>query len=153
MLAQRTKAEFPVWENVFGNLWYNDPESTYGCVTASDKKAIKHSFRSAPAVNIKEDDASFTIEMAAPGKKKEDFSVSLDKSILTISSEKKEEKEEKQEKYTRREYSYTAFKRSFTLPETVSQDEISASYVDGILNVVIPKKEPKKPEVKTIMVS
>jgi HSP20 family protein len=145
MLVQKAKSEFPVWENVFGNLWYNDPESR--------SQSVKHAFRSAPAVNIKEDHKSFTIQMAAPGKKKEDFLVDLDKKTLTISSEEKQEKEEKNEKYTRKEYSYSAFKRSFTLPENVSTEAISATYVDGILNVVIPKNEPKKPEIKTILVS
>jgi len=102
-----------------------------------------------PAVNTKETDDSFQVEVAVPGMKKEDFKIDLDNNILTISSEKKEEKEEKDgEKVTRREFSYSSFQRSFQLPDNVKEDEISAEYTDGLLKLSIPKTEPKKVENK-----
>jgi len=98
-----------------------------------------------PAVNTKETDNAFQIEVAAPGMKREDFKIDLDNNILTISSEKKEEKEEKDgERVTRREFSYSSFQRSFQLPDNVKEDEISAEYKDGLLKLVLPKYEIKK---------
>ncbi len=96
-----------------------------------------------PAVNIKENETSFEITLAAPGKKKEDFNIELEENILTISSEKTEKKSEenKDEKYTRKEFSYASFKRSFTLPETIDEENIAASYDHGVLAIRIPKKE------------
>lgn len=100
---------------------------------------------SMPAVNISEGDAYFEIEVAAPGLKKEDFKVSLDFNILTISAEQKEEKEEKEGKTVkRREFSFTSFTRSFTLPDSVKAENIEAAYEDGVLKLVLPKKEKSK---------
>ncbi|MCS6904805.1 MAG: Hsp20/alpha crystallin family protein [Bacteroidia bacterium] len=102
-----------------------------------------------PAVNVKETDDAFHLEVAAPGMAKEDFKIEVDNNILTISSEKESQKEEKDEKgnYTRREFSYQSFRRSFTLPERiVDVDKIGAKYVDGILHISIPKKEEAKPK-------
>lgn len=100
-----------------------------------------------PAVNIRETDESFMIEVAAPGLSKENFKVNLDRDRLEISSEMKEEKNESDQKYSRREFSYQSFQRSFTLPEgTVDGDKISARYTDGILFVTIPKREEVKPK-------
>jgi HSP20 family protein len=98
-----------------------------------------------PAVNISEDDDNFEVEVAAPGLKKEDFTVDLDHNLITISAEKKEEKEETDDKkVTRREFSYSSFKRSFNLPETVEANDIKASYSDGVLKLNLPKKEESK---------
>ncbi len=94
-----------------------------------------------PAVNIKEDDASFSLELAAPGISKEDFKIDLDNDVLTISSEKKSENEEANKGYTRKEFSYHSFKRSFTIPESVDPNAIGASYENGVLTVALPKKE------------
>ncbi|MFN4233302.1 MAG: Hsp20/alpha crystallin family protein [Bacteroidia bacterium] len=109
-----------------------------------------------PSVNVKESDADYKLELAAPGLKKEDFKINLDGNLLTISSEKKEEKEDKDKegRYTRREYNYQSFSRSFTLPENSKADDIKAEYKDGVLNVVIPKKEvkPIEPKAKLIEV-
>ena len=100
-----------------------------------------------PAVNIRETDESFMIEVAAPGLSKGNFKVNLDRDRLEISSELKEEKNESDQKYSRREFSYQSFQRSFTLPEgTVDGDKISAKYTDGILFVTIPKREEVKPK-------
>jgi HSP20 family protein len=100
-----------------------------------------------PAVNIRETKDSYEVEMAAPGMKKEDFKVELDRNILTISSEKSEEHEEQgeEEKYSRKEFSYQSFQRSFNLPkEVVDEDKIEARYREGVLHLTIPKREEAK---------
>lgn len=100
-----------------------------------------------PAVNIKEDEDGFEVEMSAPGLDKKDFKVELNNNVLTISSEKKTENETKEgEQFTRREFSYQSFSRSFTLPETVESEKIKAKYENGILKLNIPKKEEAKPK-------
>jgi HSP20 family protein len=101
-------------------------------------------FKSLPAVNIVEGDDSFTIEVAAPGLDKKDFQVDLENNFLTISSEKEQKSEETNEKYARKEFNYSTFRRSFTLPETVNSEKIQASHKDGILYVKIPKKDEAK---------
>jgi HSP20 family protein len=97
-----------------------------------------------PAVNIVEGKDDFRIEVAAPGLEKKDFNIDLDHNVLTISSEKKEERKEEDKKFMRREFSYTSFKRSFTLPNTVDANKIEANHKDGILNITIPKREEAK---------
>lgn len=102
-----------------------------------------------PALNVKETDDAFEIEVAAPGMNKNDFKVNLENNLLTITSEKKEEKEEEEEKgrFPRREFSYQSFQRSFTVPETVVEgDKITAKYCEGILCITLPKKEEVKPK-------
>ena len=102
---------------------------------------------SLPAVNIKETDDAFEIEMAAPGMKRDDFHIELDNQVLTISSERQSNDEEKDKKgnFTRREFSYQSFQRSFTLPEYRIQGEgIQAKYNDGILMITVPKAEEAK---------
>lgn len=101
-----------------------------------------------PAVNIKENDDEYQIEVAAPGLKKDDFKLNYDNGMLTISSEKKNEKEEKdQDRVTRREFSYQSFQRSFSISENVvNADKIAAKYKDGILHVTLPKREEVKPK-------
>lgn len=107
---------------------------------------------SIPAVNVTETDDSFGLEVAAHGKSKKDFKVEVDNGVLSISSENEETKETEEKNYTRKEYSFNSFCRSFTLPENVDPEGIKAKYVDGVLNVTVPKKEPSKPEVKSIKV-
>jgi len=97
-----------------------------------------------PAVNIKETDNSFLLELAAPGFKKSDFNVNVENEVLTISAEHNTENESKEENYTRREFGYSSFKRSFTLPESVNSDKIDGKYDNGVLNITIPKKEEAK---------
>ncbi|MGQ7869100.1 Hsp20/alpha crystallin family protein [Sunxiuqinia sp. sy24] len=100
-----------------------------------------------PAVNIKEDNDGFEVEVAVPGFDKKDFKVDLNNNLLTISSEKKVEDETKEgQQFTRREFSYQSFCRTFTLPDTVKTDSIVAKYENGILRVEIPKKEEVKPK-------
>lgn len=99
-----------------------------------------------PSVNIKETENGFDVEVAAPGFEKEDFNIEVNKDILTISSEKKVESETtEKDNYTRREYNYQSFKRSFTLPESADTEKIAANYKNGILAISIPKKEEEKP--------
>jgi HSP20 family protein len=104
-----------------------------------------------PAVNIKETDTSFGIELAAPGKKKEDFNIEIDHNVLTISSEEKTEKEKTEGKYTRKEFSYSSFRRAFTLPETVNTESINATYENGVLYVALPKREEALPKPKRLI--
>ncbi len=106
-----------------------------------------------PAVNIKETETDFLIEFAAPGKKKEDFNIEVENDVLTISSENKTNHEEKDKegRYTRREFSYSSFKRSFTLPETVNEAKIKASYQDGVLKLELPKHEEALPKPKKLI--
>jgi len=99
-----------------------------------------------PAVNIKENDDEFTVEVAIPGMDKKDFKINLENNILTISSEKTSENEEKDDKYTRKEYSYQSFERSFNPPKNVvNSEKIIASYKNGELIITIPKREEAKP--------
>lgn len=107
-----------------------------------------------PTVNVIENTKDFKLEMAAPGKEKKDFKISLDNHDLTISSEKKEETKEKKENYMRREFSYNSFSRTFRLPENCLPEKIEAKYENGILTLTLPKKEVtvSKP-VKEIKIS
>ncbi|HYF30711.1 MAG TPA: Hsp20/alpha crystallin family protein [Chitinophagaceae bacterium] len=99
-----------------------------------------------PAVNIKETKDSFVVEMAAPGMTKKDFKVELDGNLLTISSERTmEQQDNENEKYSRREFSYQSFQRTFNLPkDVVDAENIQAKYTDGVLQLVIPKREEAK---------
>ena len=106
-----------------------------------------------PAVNITEQKNEYLVSLAAPGLKKEDFKIDVDGNMLTISSEKEESKEEKDKKFNRKEYSYSSFSRSFTLPEEINKEKIEAKYEDGVLKISLPRKEEaKKPTAKTIAV-
>ena len=97
-----------------------------------------------PAVNVQEDEKQFTLEMAVPGLKKDDFKINLDNQVLTISKEQKEEKEEINDNYTRREFVFNSFSRSFRLPKTILAEKIKADYKDGILMITLPKDEKAK---------
>lgn len=106
-----------------------------------------------PSVNITETTNDFEVSLAAPGLKKEDFKIDVDGNLLTISSHKEESKEQKESKFTRNEYNYSSFSRTFTLPEGVKRDKIEATYEHGVLKLVMPKKEEaKKPEARHIAV-
>lgn len=106
-----------------------------------------------PAVNITEQKDEYQVSLAAPGMKKSDFRIDVDGNMLTISSEKEETKEEKEKKFTRKEYSYTSFSRSFTLPDEVNKEKIDARYEDGVLKISLPRNEnAKKSSAKHIAV-
>ncbi len=104
--------------------------------------------RALPAVNVKETEKNYEIELAVPGRSKKDFKIMAENGVLTISSEQKEEKEEKQKDYTRREFSYSSFSRSFSLPENANDEEIKANYADGILKLEVGKKVISQPKTK-----
>lgn len=114
------------------DLWGNTPNSSTNTTV--------------PAVNIRENKDSYEVEMAAPGMTKNDFKVELDGNMLTITSQKQDEKELKDgERYTKREFSYQSFERSFQLSkDVVDADKIEAKYQNGVLHLVIPKKEEVK---------
>lgn len=139
------KNQFPTFDTWFDQL-FDFPASI-------DRVGRMGNFRTTlPAVNIKEDEKSFQLEVAAPGFSKEDFKINYDHEQLTISSEKKEESIS-EEKVTRREFSYQAFKRSFYLPqEMIEVEGISAQYKDGILHVILPKKQQPGKQTKQIQI-
>ncbi|MDG1572352.1 Hsp20/alpha crystallin family protein [Robiginitalea sp. M366] len=104
-----------------------------------------------PAVNIRESETEYELELAVPGMKKEDFNIEVDDNVLTISMEREEVQEPRDHGYTRREFRYTSFKRAFTLPETVNEDAIKAEYTAGILRFALPKKEEALPKPKRLI--
>lgn len=112
----------------------------------SDRYQGNNVFASTPAVNVVENKEGFRIEVAAPGMKKEDFKINLNHNHLNISAQKQEETAEdsQDQKYARREFSYSSFQRTFTLPQSVDGEKVEASYTDGILHVALPKREEAK---------
>ncbi len=106
-----------------------------------------------PAVNIQETEENFIAYVAAPGKSKDQFNIELDNNVLTISSEENEEREstDTNGRFTRKEFSYTNFRRVFSLPETVESEKISATYKDGVLEIKLPKKEEAKQQAKRMI--
>ena len=106
-----------------------------------------------PPANITEVTDAYQIEVAAPGLEKTDFNLKLDGDLLTISAEKKQETKEENAKTIRREFSYKAFKRSFTLDEKINAANIAAKYENGVLQVTLPKKEEVKAVAKEITIA
>jgi len=128
--------DFPVLPNVLSDFFRDWSTSNF-----SDTNTTL------PAVNIKETENDFMVDVAVPGMDKKDFKIDLDNDILTISSEKTNTNENSNENYTRKEYSYMSFKRSFTLPKSlVDRDKIKATYKNGELKITIPKLEEAKPK-------
>jgi len=109
--------------------------------------------RSTPRVNITEGNEGFKLDLLAPGFQKEDLKMSVENDTLTISAEKKNEALVEGERYTRREFGFSAFKRSFRLPENVMTENIKAGFNNGVLTVSLPKMEPAKPAVREISIS
>ena len=127
------------------NELFNEMPATFG-------KTMREDVLSFPPVNIVEKSDAYHIELAAPGMDKSDFTVKLEGKLLTISTEKKEINADVNEKMIRKEFSYKAFKRSFTLDEKIDPDTISAKYENGILKLVLPKKEVIKNEPTKIVI-
>jgi HSP20 family protein len=117
-----------VWDNFFSNNFMPDFFDS-------------ESYKNVPAVNILENDDEYVIEVAAPGLEKKDFKIDLENNILTVSSEKEDKSEDKNDKTIRKEFRYSSFSRTFTLPETIDSDKIRAKHKDGVLAVSIPKRE------------
>nr|WP_313884899.1 Hsp20/alpha crystallin family protein [uncultured Allomuricauda sp.] len=144
-LAKST-LDFPTWSDWIDNFFSSDLPSVF---TSNFNTGM-----TLPKVNIRETADAFWVEMAVPGMKKSDFHIDLDNQLLSISTELKQEEESKEENYTRREFGYSSFKRTFTLPESVDDSKINASYNDGILNIHLPKKEEAKQKpARTIKIS
>lgn len=127
---------FPTLSNWLDDIFNRDLPSVF---TSNFNTGI-----TLPKVNIKETADAFIVEMAVPGLKKSDFIIDIDNQVLSISTEVKEKNEHKEDNYTRREFGYSSFKRAFTLPESVNDEKINASYSEGILNILLPKKEEAK---------
>ena len=107
--------------------------------TNTDKLDTNYRKNTIPAVNVKEGETSFTIELAVPGMKKEDLNIELDNNKLTISNNQEDSKTKETEKYTRKEFAYSKFQRTFNLPKNVDEKSIKGDYKDGILTIAIPK--------------
>jgi len=126
------KAEFPVWS----------------------RKNFSADGSTLPAVNVQETEDEFKLEVASPGMSKKDFNISVDNGVLTVSAQKEIENKSNENGYSRKEFSYQSFQRSFNLPESVEDGKINAKYTDGILHLNIPKKPEAKPKpAKMIEVS
>lgn len=131
-LSRRNNDMFPALSSFFDDFLFNDQGSRESTL---------------PSINVKESNDDYLLEVAAPGMKKDDFKIELNDDVLTISSEKQQTNEEKDSEgnYTRREFSYQSFTRSFTLPsQKIMGDNIQAKYTDGILYITIPKREEAK---------
>ena len=102
---------------------------------------------SMPAVNIREDEKKYNLELAVPGMEKKDLKIDINEDVLTISSESRQETEENKDGYKRKEFSYSSFCRSFYIPENVNRDSIEANYKDGILTISLPKQEEEKSKI------
>lgn len=133
------------WPTLMNDNWLTDFVDNNRFFDADWMKRLQE----IPAVNVKEKDKEFEIELAAPGLKKDDFKITVENGILTIKAEREEEKEIKEDNFTRREFSYENFTRSFTLPESVNEEKVDAQYENGILQLKIAKKQivvEKKPK-------
>ena len=131
------KRQNPIFTSLIDDLFHNQDWN--------------HTSTNIPATNIVEADDHFDIQLAVPGKKKSDFIIEFEESVLTISSETETKYTEKEGTFTRKEFGCNSFKRSFSVPETVSADKISASYKDGILMVSLPKKTEALPQPKKLI--
>src|SRR5678816_3497032 len=131
----KTSERFPTFFDDFFKPWneWFDNESNFPVRQAR-----------VPSVNITENKDEYNVSLAVPGMKKDDFRIDVEGNILTISCEKGETKEEKEKRYTRREYSYSSFSRSFTLPDEVNREKIDARYEEGLLKISLPRKEEVK---------
>lgn len=148
-LVRRSNRRLPVYPGLFNTL-FNDNFWTW-----TTKEGLNSGNGVVPAVNVKESDEAFDIELAVPGLKKTDFNIEVKDDVMTITAESQEKKEEKEkDQWTRREFTFNSFKRAFYLPDTVDAGKIKASYQDGILHIAVPKKEEAKPQpARTIKIS
>ena len=124
------------------NRFYNDDLFNEFFNWGNQLSKVNHN---TPAVNVKEDENGFLLELAIPGLKKKDIKIELNNEVLTISSEKESKTEDKEANYSRQEFCYQSFSRSFTLPDSVNSKDIKANHENGILTLSIPKKEEAKP--------
>ena len=130
MTLVKQRGNFPSMRALLEDFWNTD--------TLLDDRFFGRS-TTLPAVNIREQEDSFMIELAAPGLKKEDFKISVDNGVLQIESETRKEEEEKNDTFTRKEFSYSSFSRSFSIPENASEDNVTANYENGVLKLKLGK--------------
>ena len=144
-LAKKTNGRrvSPSFRSILDDFWGPD---------FFEPRWVRTPFINTPAVNIKDNEGDFIVEVAAPGLTKDDFKVSIENNILSISCEKEEKKEEKDENYTREEFNYSAFSRSFSLPENIDTDSVEAMYREGVLTLTLKKLEIETPTSKTIAI-
>ncbi len=139
--GQKNAALKSPYTDIFGSLFNPEPYLSRNLVSRI------------PAVNVAETEAEFHIELAVPGAKKENFKISIEKDQLSVSADQeKETAENTAKKYTRKEFNYTSFSRTFTLPESADQSNILAEYIDGVLFITIGKKEEAKIQSREISV-
>lgn len=133
--------------------WTNDPILNE-MMNSMHRRPVYGNCRSnKPAANIIDNEKDFVIELAVPGMKKDDFKINLEDDILSISVEHQEGDHKNEKNYTRREFRYDGFTRSFSLPENINQDKIKADYKDGVLSFVLPKTEEAKVKGREIKIS
>ena len=137
------------FEGTFNNL-VDDLFTEFPILFANDFN--KNGRKGSVPVNVKESEKSYELEVVAPGFEKADFKINIDQDLLTISAEKKDDVKEENSKSIRREYSYSSFKRSFTLDEKIDATNIVASYINGVLTLNLPKKVEVKAPVTEIVV-
>lgn len=136
-LVKRNNLVFPALMNeIFKPDWFGGLENLHNNL---------------PQVNIKEAETNFVLELCVPGGKKEDFKIEIDKEVLTVSAEAKTDEVKKEEEYTRREFAFKSFKRSFTLPNTIDIANINANYENGVLSFELPKKDEALPKPKRLI--
>lgn len=123
----------PLWSSWIDEVFNRDLSSVF---TSNFNTGL-----TLPKVNIRETKDAYFVDMAVPGLKKSDFHIDLDNQLLSISTEMEESNEQQEDNFTRREFGYSSFKRSFSLPETVKEDDIKAEYNNGVLRIHLPKKE------------
>lgn len=136
-LVKRNNLVFPALMNeIFKPDWFGGLENSHTVL---------------PPVNIKETETNFALALSVPGGNKEDFKIEIEKDILTVSTEVKAEEVKKESEYTRREFAFKSFKRSFTLPNTIDVENIKANYENGILSFELPKKAEALPKPKRVI--
>ncbi|MCX2574352.1 Hsp20/alpha crystallin family protein [Pedobacter sandarakinus] len=136
----RTRNTAPYFNNVFDSLFSD---------AITKNKMVAHS----PNVNLYETEKAYIIELAAPGLNKEDFQINLKKNTLSVWAEVKKDDQQQTKDFSRKEFDYSSFAKSFTLPETADGENIEAAYKNGILNVIVGKKDEAKIQHKEIVVS
>jgi HSP20 family protein len=123
-----------IFDDFFNDRFFGPGLMNFGSPFLSGSNQI-------PSANIQETNNEYIVELSVPGLKREDFKVDIEDNVLTVSSETREEKKSEEKNYKRKEFSYSSFTRSFSLPENVAEEKINAKYTDGVLEITIPKKK------------
>ena len=140
LLKRRTQETAPAWGNYLDHF-FNDDFFRFSNVQSQT-----------PAVNISQDEKQFQLDFAVPGFKKEQLTVDLDEQLITVSGQKEENQEDATLSFTRKEFTFSSFKRSFRLPDSVNVQGIQAAYEEGILKITLPKAQPESKAKKAIVI-